>query len=65
MGLVVDTNNRQLDQHQYDFAKKNAELVSNRLGITEQTAEARILAEMLRNSDHNTAVATGTMSDGS
>jgi filamentous hemagglutinin len=59
----VDINNRQLHQSEYDFAKKHAKLVGERLGISEDDAEARILAEMRRNSDKRTADATGPVHD--
>ncbi|QBP75062.1 filamentous hemagglutinin N-terminal domain-containing protein [Herbaspirillum huttiense] len=54
-GIHVEANNRQLHQSEYDFAKKNAKLVAQKLNIDEQEAEARIIAELQRNSDKQTA----------
>ncbi|EJM95342.1 hypothetical protein PMI40_05017 [Herbaspirillum sp. YR522] len=62
-GFNVDLNNRQLHQSEYDFAKKNSKLVAQKLNISELEAEARILAEMLRNSDKQTADAAGAIHD--
>jgi filamentous hemagglutinin len=59
----VEANNRQLHQSEYDFAKKNAKLVAKKFGISEQDAEGRIVAEMQRNSDQQTADATGGKHD--
>jgi filamentous hemagglutinin len=59
----VEANNAQLHQDEYDFAKKNAKLVAKKLKIGEAETEARILAEMLRNSDKQTADATGGIHD--
>jgi filamentous hemagglutinin len=61
--FAVDANNRQLHQREYDLAKKNAKLVARKIGITEQEAEGRIIAEMQRNSDKQTADATGGKHD--
>ncbi|MBB2919324.1 filamentous hemagglutinin [Cupriavidus alkaliphilus] len=55
MGTNVDRFNRQLHQSEYDFAKKNAKVVAQKLGISEREAEGRIVAEILRNSDKETA----------
>ncbi|WP_156432148.1 hypothetical protein [Burkholderia latens] len=44
---------------QYAVAKTNAKIVAKQLGISEQEAERRIVAEMLRNSDKQTAQASG------
>ncbi|MDP9897878.1 hemagglutinin repeat-containing protein [Variovorax ginsengisoli] len=62
-GLNEDLNNRQLHQREYDYAKKNAKLVAKKLGISESDAEGRIVAEMLRNSDKDTAEGTGGVHD--
>jgi len=62
-GLNVEVNNRQLHQSEYDLAKKNAKLVAQKLGISEQEAEGRIIAEMQRNSDQQTATAAGGIHD--
>ncbi|PUA18083.1 hemagglutinin repeat-containing protein [Glaciimonas sp. PCH181] len=62
-GLSVEANNRQLHQSEYDLAKKNAKLVAQKLGISEQVAEGRIVAEMQRNSDEQTANAAGGKHD--
>lgn len=43
--------------------KKHAELVAQRLWINEQEAEGQIVAEILRNSDQQTAKATGGKHD--
>lgn len=56
-------NNRQLHQSEYDMAKKNAKLVAKKLGISEAEAEGRIVAEILSNSDKQTAEATGGKHD--
>lgn len=56
--LAADVNNRQLHQREYDFAKKQAKLVAEKLGISLNEAEGRIVAEILRNSDQQTAQAT-------
>jgi filamentous hemagglutinin len=59
----VDRFNRQLHQGEYDLAKKHAKLVAQRLKISEQEAEGRIVAEVLRNSDRQTAEASGGKHD--
>ncbi|MDO8312664.1 MAG: hemagglutinin repeat-containing protein [Sideroxyarcus sp.] len=65
MGLNVDANNRQLHQSEFDKAKKFARQTAQALSkkenrvVTEQEAEGRIVAEMLRNSDKQTADAVG------
>ncbi len=61
--LTTDTNNRQLDRNQYEFARKNARIVGQKLGINEVVAEGRIVAEMMRNSDKDYAVGTGGIHD--
>jgi filamentous hemagglutinin len=58
-----DMNNRQLHQNEYDFAKKYKKLIANKLGISEADAEGRIVAEMQRNSDKQTADASGGIHD--
>ncbi|CAG9185111.1 hypothetical protein LMG23992_05442 [Cupriavidus laharis] len=59
----VDRFNRQLHPDEYDLARKHAGIVARRLGITEQEAEGRIVAEILRNSDKQTAEASGGKQD--
>ncbi|MFJ3045274.1 hypothetical protein ACIPEN_05540 [Herbaspirillum chlorophenolicum] len=61
--VSVEANNRQLHQSEYDFAKKNAKLVAQKLKIGEQEAEGRIIAELLRNSDKQTADAAAGKHD--
>ena len=55
--------NRQLNQSEYDDAKRHAKTVAKELGISEQEAEGRIVAEILRNSDKQTAEASGGKHD--
>lgn len=55
--------NRQLHPDEYARAKKDAKIVSEKLGISEQEAEGRIVAEILRNSDKQTAEASGGKHD--
>jgi filamentous hemagglutinin len=62
-GLNVEANNRQLHQSEYDLAKRNAKLIAEKLGISEEVAEGRIVAELQRNSDQQTADATGGKHD--
>jgi filamentous hemagglutinin len=59
----VEANNRQLHQSEYALAKKNAALVARKLGISVEEAEGRIVAEMQRNSDKQTADAAGGKHD--
>lgn len=59
----VDRFNRQLHQTEYDFAKKNAKVVAEKLGISEHDAEGRIVAEILRNSDKQAADTAGGKHD--
>lgn len=59
----VDRFNRQLHPDEYALAKKNAKVVAKQLGISEQAAEGRIVAEILSNSDKQTADATGGKHD--
>lgn len=61
--LNADINNRQLHQREYDFAKKYAKLVAEKLGVAKEEAEGRIVAEILRNSDKATAIAAGDKHD--
>jgi filamentous hemagglutinin len=58
-----DRFNRQLHQREYDDAKRHAKTVAKELGISEQEAEGRIVAEILRNSDKQTAQASGGKHD--
>lgn len=60
---MTDRFNRQLHQSEYDGAKRHAKTVARELGISEQEAEGRIVAEMLRNSDKQTAEASGGKRD--
>jgi filamentous hemagglutinin len=55
--------NRQFHQSEYDKAKQRAKTVAKELGISEQEAEGRIVAEILRNSDKQTADASGGKHD--
>jgi len=63
MRLPVDRFNRQLHPDEYALAKKDAKIVAKQLGISEQEAEGRIVAEMLRNSDQQTSDASGGVHD--
>jgi filamentous hemagglutinin len=62
-GLNSDANNRQLHQREYDFASKYAKVVADKLGISKEEAEGRIVAEILRNSDRSTADEAGGKHD--
>ncbi|ESJ26718.1 filamentous hemagglutinin [Cupriavidus sp. HPC(L)] len=62
-GANVDRFNRQLHPSEYEFAKKNARVVAEKLGISIEEAEGRIVAEILRNSDKQTAEDTGGKHD--
>ncbi|KFX63431.1 hypothetical protein [Paraburkholderia fungorum] len=55
--------NRQLHPDEYAMAKKDAKIVAQQLGISEQEAEGRIVAELLRNSDQQTSNASGGVHD--
>lgn len=59
----VGANNRQLDTNEYQKAKQYAKIVAQKLVISEQEAEGRIVAEMLRNADQQTAEASGGIHD--
>ncbi|MDR5791040.1 MULTISPECIES: hypothetical protein [Caballeronia] len=59
----TDMLNRELHPNEYARAKKDAKIVAQQLGISEQEAEGRIVAEMLRNSDQQTAAASGGVHD--
>ncbi|MGN6316327.1 hypothetical protein [Trinickia sp.] len=59
----TDRFNRQLHQSEYDAAKRHAKTVVRELGISEQEAEGRIVAEMLRNSDKQPAKTSGGKHD--
>ncbi|WP_424062884.1 hemagglutinin repeat-containing protein [Paraburkholderia sp.] len=59
----ADRFNRQLHPDEYAQAKKEAPLVAKQLGISEQEAEGRIVAEILRNSDKQTSNASGGVHD--
>ncbi|WP_433705656.1 beta strand repeat-containing protein [Paraburkholderia sacchari] len=59
----ADLYNRQLHPDEYALAKKDAKIVAKQLGISEQEAEGRIVAELLRNSDQQTADASGGVHD--
>jgi filamentous hemagglutinin len=60
---ATDLYNRQLHQREYDDAKRHAKTVAKELGISEQEAEGRIVAEILKNSDKQTAEASGGKHD--
>ncbi|MGP8473185.1 hemagglutinin repeat-containing protein [Burkholderia sp. PR2] len=62
-GYNVDRFNRQLHPDEYAGAKKDAKIVAEKLGISVQEAEGRIVAEILRNSDEQTAEASGGKHD--
>ncbi|CAB3755762.1 hemagglutinin repeat-containing protein [Paraburkholderia solisilvae] len=62
-GYTVDRYNRQLHPDEYALAKKDAKVAAQRLGISEQQAEGRIVAEILRNSDKQTSDASGGVHD--
>ncbi|WP_256701968.1 hypothetical protein [Burkholderia sp. SRS-W-2-2016] len=62
-GYNVDRFNRQLHPDEYAMAKKDAKIVAKELGISEQEAEGRIVAEILRNSDQQTADGSGGVHD--
>jgi filamentous hemagglutinin len=61
--MNTDRFNRQLHPDEYAMAKKDAKIVAKQLGISEQEAEGRIVAEILRNSDQQTADASGGKHD--
>jgi filamentous hemagglutinin len=61
--LSADLYNRQLHQSEYDVAKKYGKLVAQQLGISEEDAEGRIVAELQRNVDGQTAQANGDVHD--
>jgi len=69
MGLAIDANNRMAHQSEYDFAKKNAKVVADALSkkegrtVSVEEAEGRIIAEIQRNSDKQTADAAGGKHD--
>jgi filamentous hemagglutinin len=48
---------------EYARAKKDAKVVADKLGISEQEAEGRLVAEIMRNSDQQTADASGAKPD--
>ncbi|WP_175689828.1 hemagglutinin repeat-containing protein [Burkholderia anthina] len=58
----VDRFNRQLHPEEYARAK-DAKIVAEKLGISVEQAEGRIVAEILRNSDKQTAEAAGGKHD--
>lgn len=62
-GYNVDRFNRQLHPDEYARAKKDAKIVAEKLGVSVQEAEGRIVAEILRNSDEQTAEASGGKHD--
>ncbi|WP_186229571.1 hypothetical protein [Burkholderia gladioli] len=62
-GYNVDRFNRQLHPDEYARAKKDAKIVAEKLGINVREAEGRIVAEILRNSDQQTAEASGGKHD--
>ncbi|MBU9264474.1 hemagglutinin repeat-containing protein, partial [Burkholderia multivorans] len=62
-GYNVDRFNRQLHPDEYARAKKDAKIVAEKLGISIEQAEGRIIAEILRNSDKQTAKASGGKHD--
>ncbi|MCA8312598.1 hypothetical protein LGM90_29240 [Burkholderia sp. AU28942] len=62
-GASADRFNRQLSPDEYARAKKDAKIVAEKLGISVELAEGRIVAEMLRNSDKQMAEASGGKHD--
>ncbi|VVE58680.1 filamentous hemagglutinin [Pandoraea horticolens] len=62
-GFNTDRYNRQLSQDQYDKARQYKKIVAQKLHISEEEAEGRIVAEMLRNSDKKTSDASGGIMD--
>ncbi|XOD02580.1 hemagglutinin repeat-containing protein [Burkholderia sp. 22PA0099] len=64
-GAALDNEvfNRQLHPDEYKKAEKYAKQVATQLGISEGEAEGRILAELMRNSDQQTAQASGGVHD--
>ncbi|EON12910.1 Hemolysin [Pandoraea sp. SD6-2] len=62
-GFNTDRFNRQLYPDEYKKAAGYAKVVAKELGISEAEAEGRVLAEMLRNSDKQTAEASGGKHD--
>ncbi|WP_374193525.1 hypothetical protein [Trinickia mobilis] len=62
-GINNERFNRQLHPEEYARAKKDAKIVAEKLGISVQDAEGRIVAEILRNSDKQTAEASGGKHD--
>ena len=59
----ADMFNRQLHPWEYEFADKNAKVVAAHLKITEEEAKGRIVAEILRNSDKDSAESAGARHD--
>ncbi|WP_178391896.1 MULTISPECIES: hypothetical protein [Burkholderiaceae] len=55
----TDRYNRMLHPDEYAMAKKDASIVAKALGISVQEAEGRIVAEILSNSDQQTASQSG------
>jgi len=52
-----------LHPDEHALAKKDVKIVAKQLGIREQEAEGRIVAEMLRNSDQQTSDAAAGIHD--
>jgi filamentous hemagglutinin len=65
----ADLNNRQLHQDEYDLARRYRRLIAQRLSqlegrtVTEQEAEGRIVRQMQRNVDYQTAFNDGFLID--
>lgn len=59
----ADLYNRQLHPDEYALAQKYAKVVAQQLGISEEEAEGRIAAELMRNVDGQTALADGGVHD--
>ena len=59
----ADMFNRQLHPWEYEYADKNAKVVAAHLKITEEEAKGRIVAEILRNSDKDSAESAGARHD--
>ncbi|WP_183032709.1 hypothetical protein [Cupriavidus sp. UME77] len=60
---MADAYNRQLHPGEYDIARRYGKLVADKLGIPVDQAEGRIVAELQRNVDGQTAQASGGVHD--
>ncbi|MFT7722259.1 MAG: hemagglutinin repeat-containing protein [Roseateles sp.] len=55
----ADANNRQLHPDEYATARRIRKVVADKLGISEAEAEGRIVRQMQRNMDYQTALSDG------